>query len=133
MRWIVFVAIYLLQISLTFEKFWKRCPEMDWKRMVVYFTHHLLDVFLFWGFAFLTLQGEYIAHIFAVFIVLVHWIYNNNKCIATEYLNELCGWDRDRWLDSLKNMMGLRYVFGEYFHFLWLGIIVVWDAWKLIG
>ena len=64
-------------------------------------------------------------------IVALHWITNDNNCIATEYMNRLCGYKEDQWLDSLKNMFDLR-KYSEYFLFIWLGLLAVHDVYHIL-
>jgi hypothetical protein len=42
-------------------------------------------------------------------------------------MNHQCAYDPSLWLDSLKNRLGLR-AFSEYFHFIWLGLTIVYDT-----
>jgi len=125
-----FLFIYFLQIFLTFPKFSHTCKALNLVSYGTYFTHHLLDVFLFWAPLFLTTTNEFIIHIIVSIGVIIHWFTYNNRCIATVYMNRLCGYPEDDWLDSLKNMLGLRNI-SEYFHFIWIGLVLVYDIYMI--
>jgi hypothetical protein len=123
-----FILVYLLQIALTAPRFRQTCRHpQPW---LLYFVHQALDVFLFWSPVFLRTRSDYAIHTLLVLLVVVHWIFNNNRCIMTTWMNRRCAYPEERWLDSLKNMFGLR-EHSIWFHFVWLGVLLVWDAWML--
>ncbi len=121
----------MLQIFLTFPNFYNTCENKSLYAYFLYFTHHAFDVFLFWSIFFLRTKIEYLIHILFVFIIFVHWISYDNKCIVTVWMNRECGYPEEQWLDSLKNMFHLKEV-NEYFHFIWLGLILVYELKKII-
>ncbi len=123
-----FILVYFLQLALTLPRFWRTCRQpQPW---LLYFSHHALDVFLFWSPVFLRTRADYLAHAVLVLLVGAHWFLNNNKCIMTTWMNRRCGYSEGDWLDSLKNMFGLRER-SEWFHFIWLGLLLGWDVWNL--
>ena len=126
MNWGIFITIYLLQIALTAPAFIDDCKRRDITSTTLYLAHHALDVFLFWALLFITRSSEHMIHIILTGIVLIHWWFYNNRCIATVELNRMCGWDEGQWLDSLKNRLGLRQL-SEWFHFYWMGGLLIWD------
>lgn len=127
----VFLVFYIAQIFLSFPTFWRTCERLNFERFAVYFAHHVLDVFLFWSPFFLITRREHIAHLIALIAVSVHWVTNNNNCIATEYMNRLCGYKNDQWLDSLKNIFDFR-KYTEYFLFIWLGLLGLADIYYIL-
>ena len=130
MRYIPFLIVYFIQLALTFPKFQATCDRKTLYSYSLYFIHHLLDVFLFWSFLFLTTRTDYLLHILLVVIVAIHWLTYDNLCILTVIMNRQCGYPDEMWLDSLKNMLGLR-TFSEYFLFIWLGVLVAYDVFML--
>lgn len=126
-----FILVYTLQISLTFPNFYSSCRSLSVSSVLLYFAHHLVDVFLFWSFLFLTTRAEFTTHFVLVLIVAVHWFTNQNRCIATVTMNRMCGFPEGDWLDSLKNRFGLR-AFSEHFHFIWIGILMVQDLYYML-
>ena len=96
----------------------------------LYFLHHAFDVFLFWAPLFLTTKFEYGVHFLSAVAVGIHWFMNGNRCVSTVVMNKWCNYPEDRWLDSLKNMLGLRSV-NEYFHFIWIGALMFYDVWHV--
>jgi hypothetical protein len=131
MIWWIFGIVYGIQILLTIRRFMSTCRLLTLPIWFIYITHHLLDVFLFWSFLFVSQRIDYWIHILMVLIVGIHWVLNDNQCIATTWMNQECGFPEDEWLDSLKNMLGFRKL-SEYFLFYWLGILVIYDIYKLM-
>jgi hypothetical protein len=130
MRINIFLIIFLLQIALTFEYMRKTCKSNTLYLWLLYITHHLLDVFLFWSFLFLTTKAEFSIHLISLIIMSIHWISYGNKCILTVFMNRECGYPEEKWLDSLKNMLGIRNI-SEYFHFIWVFILAAQDIYMI--
>ena len=130
MRWTVFLCIFLVQIILTVQKFQRTCADNSIGTWALYFGHHLLDVFVFWAPLFLTGRIDFIAHLLAVIIVTVHWHTNSNQCILTVVMNRRCGYPEGDWLDSLKNMLGLR-KFTENIHTIWVLALAAYDIYVI--
>jgi hypothetical protein len=120
MRWGVYLGLVALQFAITYPTFSQTCQGPGG---VVYILHHFFDVFVFWSFLFLTTKMEHIVHLYVILGVVLHWITNNYECIATTYMNELCGYPRDQWLDSMVNRIRPFY----YTHIVWLGLLVAYD------
>jgi hypothetical protein len=130
MSWILFLFIVFFQISLTIRSFTKTCKNKSLYTWFLYFFHHVFDVFLFWSFLFLTTRLEFSLHLFMLTSVVIHWFTYDNKCILTVLMNRECGYPEDQWLDSIKNMLGLRKR-TEYFHFIWMFILAIQDVYKI--
>ena len=125
MIWSIYIGIVLLQIALTYPRFSKTCLDKDGIGVMVYILHHLLDVFVFWSFLFLTTRTEHLIHLLVILGVGLHWITNQYECIATTYMNEVCGVKRTQWLDSIVNRIRPFY----YTHAVWLLVLASYDAW----
>jgi hypothetical protein len=123
MIWWVYFSIVLVQILVTYPQFSTTCISAQGAGLVVYILHHFLDVFVFWSFLFLTTRGEHLVHLLVIIGVALHWLTNNYECIATTYMNELCGYARDQWLDSLVNRLRPFY----YTHIVWLVVLAIYD------
>jgi hypothetical protein len=123
MRILIFLFVFVFQIFLTIKDFMNTCMRPSY---VLYLSHHAFDVFLFWAPLFLVTKLEYTLHFMFALGVGIHWFINDNKCIATVEMNRQCGYDEGQWLNSLKNMFGIRKYF-EYFHFAWIGILMAYD------
>ena len=130
MRWPFFLLVFILQIVLTLPRFVETCESKTPYTWFLYIFHHIFDVFLFWSFLFLTTKLEFGLHLAILIGVVIHWFTYDNKCIITVLMNRECGYPEDQWLDSLKNMVGLRYI-QEYFHFTWMFILAGQDIYKL--
>jgi uncharacterized membrane protein SirB2 len=128
MRFMVFLFILCLQILVTVPRFQDSCEShASVKTMFLYITHHVLDVFLFWSFLFLTTKLEFAIHLCILIVVVAHWATHKNTCILTVWMNHFCGYPEEKWLDSLKNRLGLHHL-TEYFHFVWMFLLAFQDG-----
>jgi hypothetical protein len=126
----VFLIILAIQIIITLPNFIKTCKYFCSFTLLVYLFHHAYDVFLFWAPFFLNKAIEFSTHFLLALVTGLHWFMNDNNCIITEYMNELCGYRKDAWLDSIKNKLGLRSL-NEYFQFIWVGLLMVYDGFMI--
>lgn len=126
----IYLSIVTFQLILTFLNFYNTCQGFDFHRFMVYFLHHFSDVYLFWAPLFLETKQEFIYHLMFAIGIVIHWITYNNRCIATVYMNRLCGYDEDVWLDAIHNRLGLREV-NEYFQTIWIGLLMAYDIYKI--
>jgi hypothetical protein len=120
MRLGVYLGLVALQLAITYPHFSQTCQGPG---SAVYIIHHFFDVFVFWSFLFLTTRTEHIVHLCTILGVVIHWLTNNYECIATTYMNELCGFPREQWLDSMVNRIRPFY----YTHIVWLALLVAYD------
>ena len=133
MNYFFFLMVYLIQVLTTYPTFDATCMSTKTSKLepyILYFVHHLLDVYLFWSPLFLFTKVDAALHILAILVVAVHWITYNNRCVLTVVMNRSCAYNEGDWLDSLKNRLGLR-AFNEYFHFIWLALAFLYDAYIL--
>lgn len=130
MNWKIFAFIFTLQVLLTIQHFLQTCKSKTAYTWTLYIFHHFFDVFLFWSFLFLTTKFEFGLHFLILLGVVIHWFTYDNKCIITVLMNRECGYPEDKWLDSLKNSLGLRKI-SEYFHFIWMFLLASQDIYVL--
>jgi hypothetical protein len=132
MRLLFFAAIYALQIALTFPNFQATCkgphPPSGY---VLYFAHHILDVFMFWSPLFIQTRMEAMIHLALLLLVLIHWFVNKNQCVLSQKMNIYCGLPTGTWLDSIKNRLGLREYLGDYYLFGWGVLLGAYDVYLL--
>lgn len=126
----IFIIVLAIQIVITLPNFIKTCKSLCGFSLLVYLFHHAYDVYLFWGFLFFSKAIEFSSHILLSLVTGLHWFMNDNKCVLTEYLNNLCGYRKDVWLDSIKNRLYLRSI-NEYFQFIWIGLHIIYDSYRL--
>jgi len=131
MLWHIFFGVCLIQILVTLRHFLDTCQSKTAYTWFLYIFHHIFDVFLFWSFLFVTTPAEFGVHLFLLIGVGIHWLTYDNTCILTVLMNRECGYPDEQWLDSLKNMLGLRN-FTEYFHFVWILLLALQDISNLM-
>jgi hypothetical protein len=94
------------------------------KAYPILLIHHIINIFAQFGFLFndKTLLTIYV---FAPILTMIHWKTNNNKCVLTQIVNEMCGYDmyfRDIWfLMGLKNA---KYYSEIHYSYLIVGWII---------
>jgi hypothetical protein len=123
MRWNIYLLFVALQLFVTFPRLLNTCTKLNPVSLSLYVVHQALDVFLFWSVFFVTSAGDVYFHILYSAVALIHWITNQNRCISTVWLNQMCGYPEDEWLDSILNRLRLR-EWSEYYQFLWIGISI---------
>lgn len=128
---LIFVIVLILQYILTLGYFVETCSRCTLYVWLLYITHHILDVFLFWSFLFLRRRIEYIYHLIFLVFVVIHWKSYDNKCILTVMMNRECGYEESKWLDSLKNKLSLEKI-NKDFHYVWMYILGIYDLYKII-
>lgn len=126
----IYFLILIFQLAITFPNFYKTCQKLDAERLVIYILHHLSDIFVFWGPLFLETRQEFLIHMLFAVGVATHWATYKNRCIATVYMNRLCGYDEDMWLDAIQNRLGLREK-NEYFQTIWMALVVLYDIYQM--
>jgi hypothetical protein len=131
MNYIIFSFIYIIQIVLTAPTFQSSCSKKTLWAYSLYFSHHIFDIFLFWGPLFLRSKYDFLIHAITTLLIMIHWLTYDNKCIWTVLMNRECKYPEEQWLDSLKNMIHLR-DFSEYFHFIWIGGLLIYDIYQLL-
>ena len=130
MNWLIFSLVFSFQIILTIPNFIKTCQSKTFYTWFLYFFHHLLDVFLFWSFLFLTNKYEFLLHFILLILIVIHWATYDNKCILTVLMNRECGYSDEKWLDSIKNRLGLTYIY-EHFHYIWMLLLAIQDIYQI--
>ncbi len=132
MKELVYFAIYAIQIAMTFPDFYSTCARHSARNYLLYFTHHLLDVYLFFGPLFVVTKLEMWWWLAITAAVAISWVLHDNRCIASVLMNRGCLYPDSEWMDSIKNRLGLREVAGDYFHHMWLGAIAGYFLWRLL-
>ena len=73
---------------------------------VVLFFHHFIWLFALFGW--LSNNKNILkVYLIVVFIYLLHWKKNNNKCFVTEWIRENCNLDKKYGLQAITNSFGL--------------------------
>lgn len=124
MRWWLYFGLVILQLAVTSPRFATTCNDTSGFGSGVYLIHHLLDVYVFWGFLFLTTPVEHAIHAWVLLGIAIHWLTNNYECILTTEMNRLCGYPRTQWLDSIVDRIRPTY----YTHMVWIVLAFVYDV-----
>ena len=92
----------------------------------------MLDVYIFFGPLFIENTTESLIHIITTLLIIIHWFTNNYECILTTYLNELCGWERNLWLDSITLILQKQSK-QYYYHSFHAFLVILFDIFFIIS
>lgn len=69
--------------------------------------HHFLVIFIYIGWM---SNNPYVLSLYLLFpiILLIHWKMNDNRCIMTETINNMCGLDKDDYIRDIAYLFGLK-------------------------
>jgi hypothetical protein len=90
------------------------------------FIHHLIAIFLYFGWLF---SSPYILGWYIIFVlgVMLHWITNKQKCILTQVLNRVCEYSDAEPFHDIWYFLGLKskpYTNLLLVCYLFIGIII---------
>lgn len=117
---IFIITILILEIVLDFtNKKTYNCINKKPKIAKVLLLHHILNVFLMYGWLFDDKKINVI-HILVVIGIIFYWKFNENKCNMTVEVNRECLWNEDEPFNDLLNMIGLKKLpmWNEIIHYL---------------
>ena len=94
------------------------------KAYPILLVHHIINIFAQFGFL---CNDKTLLTIYAVapILTMLHWKTNNNKCILTQVVNEICGYDmyfRDIWF--LMGLKSKKYYSEMHYAYLTVGWII---------
>lgn len=85
----IYLFLLLGILSFLIDKYFYPCEkEEDIKINLMHILHHIFSNYLFFG---SLLFGYYKYHLFFVTIGVLHWLFNDDKCIITVIYNKSCG------------------------------------------
>ena len=96
---IIIIIISLIRISIDMTIKYKNC---FYKKDVsfILFLHSFIWVFTYLGCLYTDKKILYI-YLTTIFIIMLHWLTNKNKCIMTTFVNEKCNLHIDTTYDWL--------------------------------
>jgi hypothetical protein len=127
----IYIIILVLQIILSINHF-KMCKNINLLKIMIYILHHLLDVYVFFGFLINETKKEFITHLLLIIGLLIHWFTNNYDCILTTYLNNLCGFNKKEWFQSIMFRI-YKFTNIYYIHSYWLFGLILYDLYKILN
>jgi hypothetical protein len=90
------IIITSIDVSTDYNECYKTCPNV----YMILFLHSIIWIFTYIG-CFYKNKKILILYLSLFIILPIHWLSNNNRCILTEYVNKLCGFDINRKYDRL--------------------------------
>lgn len=126
----IYSLLLVIQILISFRHL-KTCKNINIYKFMIYTLHHLLDVYIFFGFFINETKNEHIFHLLLIMSILLHWFTNNYDCALTTYFNELCGFDKKLWFQSIMyKIYKLTNIY--YIHSYWILGIIIYNLYKII-
>ena len=108
--YIIFISLIFVAIDL--NNYSGKCivnldMEKKKKAMTIIISHHILATLSNFGWLF---NSKITLILFCVtnILIIIHWISNKNKCLATQKLNKLCGFPDDHSFPEFFYIIGLK-------------------------
>lgn len=97
---------YLADISTAPKNYYRKCINKASFNLKL-LLHHIIVMFIFFGWL---SNNKYLLmiHAFIPFILIIHWKTNNDRCIMTEDINNMCGLDKDEYIRDFLYIIGFK-------------------------
>ena len=96
--------------------------------------HHIYNVFLQFGW----LSNDFmILHIYLAtnILTILHWITNNDICILTKSVNNMCGFSKDKYFRDIWHFTGVKkfkyYILSRYIYIFITSMIAIYKIRKM--
>ena len=87
----VYIFLLIGILSFLIDKYLYPCEkEEDVEINFMHMIHHILSNYLFFG---SLIFGYYKYHLFFIAVAILHWLFNDNKCIISVVYNKNCGFE----------------------------------------
>ena len=120
------ILSYCLDLFTSKERY-KDCYTTNAQGLL--FLHHIFITFVYFGVYFI--QSKLLLKILFISIVLtfIHWWTNDNKCVLTQWLNQMC--NIDGGLRSVANLVGMKTGPGRVYQKIYMCFILLLSCIKL--
>jgi len=121
---IIFILLgilsYLIDIYSSPLAYYSKCINNLQFRLKL-LLHHIIVMFIFFGWL---SNNKYILILYSLIppILLIHWKLNNNRCIMTQTVNNMCNLDKDEYIRDFLYLIGLKKT--SYYDPLYKGFLV---------
>ena len=117
---LIFIYYFILDTIVDlFHSLTNKCIYKYPTILFVLILHHFLSCFLLGGWL-LNYKPLLMIHIITVIVTFIYWRNNENLCDLTIFVNEKCGWKRDKPFRDLLDVVGLKNMrnWNEYGHYI---------------
>ena len=90
LKTIIFMELVILSFLLNYKDEKNTCKNMDTGIAHYLFFHHLIAIYIICGWFLLSPRFAYF-YVYFTLLLIIHWIYNNNRCILTDIYYHICG------------------------------------------
>lgn len=109
-NWIIFIYVSIIFTAIDIQYYSGECVKrVEYKLKVVMtiFIHHIIGTVLNFGFL---SNNKLFLSFFCLgnIIVILHWIFNKNRCFITQNLNKLCDFPKERLFPEFFGIIGLK-------------------------
>jgi hypothetical protein len=98
---IIIISIIITNIDISTD--YKECYKKNANVYIILFFHTLLCIFSYIG-CFYNNKTILKIYLLCYIILPIHWLTNNNRCVITEYVNKICGFDINRNSDRILQL-----------------------------
>ena len=97
-------------------------PCSNIKGHVLLYFHHIIDIYIYFG----SFLFDPLHHLIVISLTVLHWITNDNKCILTEWLNEVCypEYTEYKGFNDFSRMIGLQDEYPNISYYYILSIAI---------
>ena len=119
----LFILFYVIQLLVALPYF-TTCKNINFITITIFLLHHMIDVYGYFGIFINETIIETKFHVFMIFVILLHWYFNNYQCEITKKLNQLCDRDHNAWEYNIVGIIS-KHIGIYYLHsYLLIGILI---------
>ena len=96
---IIFIAFFIIQYI--WDRLTSKCNTLHGEYLLIF--HHIISTYIYLG----GIVYNPFYHLIFIFIVILHWITNNNRCELTVITNRNCGYPENRLFHDIIYKMGI--------------------------
>jgi len=112
---IIILILFIVLLIYDINTKYKTCIKNNFfKIFPIIFLHRLINVFMYTGWIFNNKKILY-TYLFFIFLLIIHWITNKNKCILTDLENKICEFPDDTQYDFISKKFGKNVLLYYFF------------------
>lgn len=129
---LVSTIFFLIDIFIYSRDCLDRYPNERTKVYSILWIHHLVAIFIIFGWL-STSRVVLYTYILLLIVVFLHWNLNNGRCIITQIVNRMCGYDEMAQFNDFFQLIGVKKykIWDDYLVYVYIIIAVMISIYKL--
>ena len=115
---IIFSAFFIIQYI--WDRLTSKCDSVRGEYLLI--LHHIISTYIYLG----GILYNPFYHLIFIFIVILHWITNNNRCELTVITNKYCKYNEMRPFNDLLFIISNQFNI-QNLHWYLLPLIILYD------